>query len=138
MSNLTQASLRPESGTLVEVTDVIFAVDSIPAILAVTRSEFIVFTSNAFAILGLRALYFLLKGLLDKLVYLSTGLAVILVFIGVKLVLEALHATTGLDVPEIPIWFSLLFIVVVLTITALASVYSTRDRRGSGVDDQEG
>jgi tellurite resistance protein TerC len=81
---------------------------------------------NAFALMGLRQLYFLLQGLLGRLQHLNRGLAIILAFIGVKLVLEAVHETTDLDVPVIPVWFSLLFIVSVLTVTALTSVYATR------------
>ncbi|MDZ7732004.1 MAG: TerC family protein [Acidimicrobiia bacterium] len=99
---------------LVESTDVVFAVDSIPAILAVTRSEFIVFSSNAFAILGLRALYFLLSGSADRLVYLNKGLGVILGFVGIKMLL--------VEVVHLPIWLSLAFIAVVLTITVVASL----------------
>ena len=72
-------------------TDLLFALDSIPAIFGLTREPFIVFTANVFALMGLRQLYFLLGGLLTRLVYLSTGLAVILAFIGVKLILEAVH-----------------------------------------------
>jgi len=99
---------------LVEVTDVVFAVDSIPAILAVTRSEFLVFSSNAFAILGLRALYFLLAGAADKLRYLNVGLGVILGFVGVKMLLA--------DVYHIPTALSLGVIAVALTITVLVSL----------------
>jgi tellurite resistance protein TerC len=119
-------------------TDLLFALDSIPAVFGITSEAYLVFAVNAFALMGLRQLYFLLRGLLDRLVYLNRGLAVILAFIGVKLVLEAVHATTGIDVPEVPIWFSLLFIVVVLGITAVASVYSTRATRGDTADDREG
>ena len=75
---------------LVEATDVIFAIDSIPAVLAISRSQFIVFSSNAFAILGLRALYFMLAGLKDRLVYLNKGLGVILFYVGVKMLISAL------------------------------------------------
>ena len=119
-------------------TDLIFALDSIPAIFGITQSPFIVFTANVFALMGLRQLYFLLEGLLDRLIYLNKGLAVILAFIGVKLVLEAGHATLGWDVPEIPIWFSLLFIVVVLIITAVVSVYGSRAGAAQEADDTEG
>jgi tellurite resistance protein TerC len=119
-------------------TDLLFALDRIPAVFGITSEAYLVFAVNAFALMGLRQLYFLLQGLLDRLVYLNRGLAIILAFIGVKLILEALHETTGLDVPEFPIWFSLLFIVVVLIITALASVYSTRRSQGKAAGDQEG
>ena len=106
-------------------TDVMFALDSIPAVFGVTEEAFIVFTANAFALLGLRALYFLVSGLLDRLVYLSTGLSLILAFIGVKLVLHYLH---GLDdsIPEISIGLSLTVIVLVLLVTTVASLVKVR------------
>ncbi|WP_046468574.1 TerC family protein [Allosalinactinospora lopnorensis] len=104
------------------LTDIIFALDSIPAIFGITQEPYIVFTANAFALMGLRQLYFLIGGLLDKLIYLSKGLAVVLGFIGVKLVLHALHETTDLHVPEIPTLVSLVVILVTLTITAVASL----------------
>ncbi|HET7741001.1 MAG TPA: TerC family protein [Microlunatus sp.] len=103
---------------LVETTDIIFAVDSIPAIFAVTQETFLVFTSNAFAILGLRAMYFLLAHLIDRFVHLKAGLALILVFVGVKMLL--------LDVYKIPIWLSLTFIATTLTIAVVASLRATR------------
>ena len=109
-------------------TDLLFALDSIPAVFGITSEAYLVFAVNAFALMGLRQLYFLLHGLLERLQHLNRGLAIILAFIGVKLLLEAIHATTSLDVPTIPIWFSLLFIVSVLAITAVTSVYATRDR----------
>jgi tellurite resistance protein TerC len=109
---------------LVEATDVVFAVDSIPAILAVTRSEFIVFTSNAFAILGLRALYFLLAGAADKLRYLNVGLGIILGFVGVKMIVSEWY--------HIPTLWSLGVIAVVLTITVSVSLRAdARDRGGA-------
>ena len=83
-------------------TDILFALDSIPAVFGVTEEPFIVFAANAFALLGLRALYFLVKGLLDRLVYLSTGLAVILAFIGVKLVLHWGHVKPVAGAPRSP------------------------------------
>ncbi|MFY1679583.1 TerC family protein [Streptomyces sp. WMMC905] len=106
----------------IEAADLVFAVDSVPAVLAVSSDTFIVYTSNAFAILGLRALYFLLSGLLDRFHYLSKGLALILAFIGVKLVLQASHKTISTAVPEIPSLVSLAFIVVVLTASVVVSV----------------
>ncbi len=118
-------------------TDVLFALDSIPAIYGLTEEPYIVFTANAFALLGLRQLYFLMGGLLQRLVYLSQGLAVILGFIGVKLVLHALHVNElpfingGEPVewaPEIPIWFSLLFILGTLTVATVASLVATRNQ----------
>jgi tellurite resistance protein TerC len=116
-------------------TDLVFALDSIPAIFGLTREPFIVFTANVFALMGLRQLYFLLGGLLKRLVYLSLGLAVVLAFIGVKLVLEALHENTlpfinggeHIDaVPTIPIWLSLTIILGVLVIATVASLLKTR------------
>jgi tellurite resistance protein TerC len=106
-------------------TDIVFALDSIPAVFGVTEEPFIVFAANAFALLGLRALYFLVKGLLDRLVYLSTGLAVVLAFIGVKLVLHWGH-TVDDSVPEISTNASLVVIVVVLTVTTVASLLKVR------------
>lgn len=102
-------------------TDVLFALDSIPAIFGISSEPYIVFTANAFALLGLRALFFLVKGLLDRLVYLSTGLSVILAFIGVKLVLHWWH---GFDVrvPEISTNVSLVIIAAVLAVTTIASL----------------
>jgi tellurite resistance protein TerC len=101
--------------------DVLFALDSIPAVFGVTDEPFIVFTANAFALLGLRALYFLVSGLLDRLVYLSTGLSLILAFIGVKLVLHYLHDQYG-GVPEVATLTSLLVIVAILAVTVIASL----------------
>ncbi|MFD7280793.1 TerC family protein [Streptomyces sp. NPDC059862] len=108
-------------------TDVLFALDSIPAIYGLTQDPYIVFTANAFALMGLRQLYFLIGGLLKKLVHLSYGLSVILGFIGVKLVLHALHES-GVHVPEISIPFSLGFIVLVLTVTTFTSLRAARKR----------
>ena len=106
-------------------TDILFALDSIPAVFGVTDQPYIVFTANAFALLGLRALFFLVTGLLDRLVYLSGGLALILAFIGVKLILHWGH---GLDprVPEITTAVSLAVIAVVLTATTVASLIKSR------------
>jgi tellurite resistance protein TerC len=101
-------------------TDVLFALDSIPAVYGITSEPYIVFAANAFALLGLRALFFLLHGLLDKLVYLSLGLSVVLGFIGVKLVLHWAHGVWSW-VPEIDTLMSLAVILVVLAITGLAS-----------------
>src|SRR4051812_5068179 len=112
-------------------TDLLFALDSIPAIFGLTQEAYIVFTANAFALMGLRQLYFLLDGLLDRLVYLSKGLAVILGFIGVKLVLHAAHEYSwGKDwAPDIGIVTSLGVIVGVLAITVVASLAKTRRER---------
>jgi tellurite resistance protein TerC len=106
-------------------TDVLFALDSIPAIFGLTQDPYIVFTANAFALMGLRQLYFLIGGLLKKLVHLSYGLSVILGFIGVKLVLHALHES-GVHVPEISIPFSLAFIVLVLAVTTVTSLLASK------------
>ena len=112
-------------------TDLLFALDSIPAIYGLTKEPYLVFTANVFALMGLRQLYFLIGGLLKKLVYLSLGLSVILGFIGVKLVLHAMHEYHLADwAPwggEIPIWFSLLIIVGTLAITTVASLAKTRN-----------
>lgn len=105
--------------------DLVFALDSIPAVFGVTESPYIVFTANAFALLGLRALYFLLIGLLDRLVHLHYGLAVVLAFIGVKLILHYAH-TVWPAVPNIPTLVSLVVVVVVLAVTTLTSLRSTR------------
>ena len=115
-------------------TDLIFALDSIPAIYGLTQEPYLVFTANVFALMGLRQLYFLLGDLLKRLVYLSQGLAVILFFIGVKLLLHALHENElpfinggkPVPVPEIPTLASLGVIVVTLLITTVASLYKTR------------
>ncbi|MEV8527019.1 MULTISPECIES: TerC family protein [unclassified Streptomyces] len=106
-------------------TDVLFAMDSIPAIFGLTQDPYIVFTANAFALMGLRQLYFLIGGLLKKLVHLSYGLSVILGFIGVKLVLHALHEN-GVHVPEISIPVSLAVICGVLIITTITSLVATK------------
>ena len=105
--------------------DILFALDSIPAIFGVTQEVFIVFAANAFALLGLRALFFLVTGLLERLVYLSTGLALILAFIGVKLALHWGHIQND-SVPEISTTFSLGVIAVVLTITTVASLIKSK------------
>jgi tellurite resistance protein TerC len=120
-------------------TDLIFALDSIPAIFGITHEPYLVFTANVFALMGLRQLYFLLGGLLDRLIYLSHGLAVVLGFIGVKLILEALAENNlpflngGEHVgwaPHIPIWLSLLVILGTLAMATVASlIRSSRDRR---------
>ena len=107
-------------------TDLLFALDSIPAIFGLTQEAYIVLTANAFALFGLRQLYFLLHGLLDKLIYLSIGLAVVLGFIGVKLILHALHETTDHRTPEISLVVSLGFIVLTLILTTVASLWKVR------------
>jgi tellurite resistance protein TerC len=106
-------------------TDMLFALDSIPAVFGVTQHPYVVFCANAFALLGLRALFFLVSGLLDRLVYLSLGLSLILAFIGVKLMLEFAH-THAAAVPEISTAVSLGVIAVVLAVTAGASLLRSR------------
>jgi len=115
--------------------DLLFALDSIPAIYGLTEEPYLVFTANVFALMGLRQLYFLIGGLLQRLVYLSLGLSVVLGFIGVKLIMEALHENelsfiNGGEhiesIPEIPIWLSLGVILATLTITTVASLLEVR------------
>jgi tellurite resistance protein TerC len=103
---------------IVESTDLVFAVDSIPAIFAVTNDPFIVYTSNVFAILGLRSLYFILAGVIHKFHYLKLGLSVVLTFVGVKMVL--------VDIYKIPTLVSLGVIASILTVAVVASLYRTR------------
>jgi tellurite resistance protein TerC len=100
---------------VVEVTDLVFAVDSIPAIFAITTNTFIVYTSNVFAILGLRSMYFLLAGVVEKFRFLRIGLAIVLTFIGIKMLIVAIGY-------HIPIWFSLIFVAVVLLGSVVASL----------------
>ncbi len=110
------------------MTDIVFALDSIPAIFGLTTEPYIVFTANAFALMGLRQMYFLLDGLLERLVFLSYGLAVILAFIGVKLTLHAIHEQ-GIAVPEISTPVSLVVIVLTLMVTVIASLLATKKVR---------
>jgi tellurite resistance protein TerC len=118
------------------VADLIFALDSIPAIFGLTREAYLVLAANVFALMGLRQLYFLLANLLQRLVFLSKGLGVILLFIGVKLILQALRENDlpfinggkQVDVPEVPTLFTLAIIVATLVVTAAASLYVTRSR----------
>jgi tellurite resistance protein TerC len=112
------------------VTDLIFALDSIPAILGLTTSSYVVITANIFALMGLRQLYFLLQGLMDRLIHLSRGLAFILAFIGVKMVLHAIHSL-GVHVPEVSLELSLAVIITTLTVTAITSLFATRTSKGS-------
>jgi tellurite resistance protein TerC len=109
---------------LIETSDILFAVDSIPAIFAITDDPFIVFTSNAFAILGLRALYFMLAGMMYRFVYLKIGLAVVLVYVGVKMLVSSWF--------HIPIWASLGFIALAITVSIVASLRSTKGDPGGG------
>ncbi|AOS62874.1 TerC family protein [Actinoalloteichus hymeniacidonis] len=128
--------LTPMAVVLVAIAsaDLLFALDSIPAIFGLTQEPYLVFTANAFALMGLRQLYFLVGGLLNKLVYLSIGLSIILAFIGVKLVLHALHENTlgfinggqPVPVPEVSVGLSLGVIITVLTVTTVASLWKVR------------
>lgn len=116
--------------------DLMFALDSIPAIYGLTREPYLVFTANVFALMGLRQLYFLIGGLLSRLVYLSVGLSVILAFIGVKLIFHAMHeyaldAALGLPFSlDIPIWLSLAVIILVLGVTTIASLIKSGKESG--------
>ncbi|MFN8194529.1 MAG: TerC/Alx family metal homeostasis membrane protein [Nocardioidaceae bacterium] len=114
------------------VTDIVFAVDSVPAVYGITGDPFLVFATNAFALLGLRALYFVLRGALDKLVHLGFGLAAILGFIGAKLVLHWAHLVWP-SVPEIPTLMSLMVIVGILVVTTLTSLAAVRRREEAEV-----
>ncbi len=120
-------------------TDLLFALDSIPAIYGLTEEPYLVFTANVFALMGLRQLYFLIGGLLQRLVYLSLGLSFLLAFIGVKLVFHALHKYHWADwAPfdgEIPIWLSLTVIVSTLVVTTVASLVAAR-RKGPDAEDE--
>ncbi|MEJ8279898.1 TerC family protein [Pseudonocardia spirodelae] len=128
------------------LTDLLFAFDSIPAIFGLTQEPFLVFTANAFALLGLRQLYFLIGGLLERLIYLAHGLSVILAFIGVKLTLHALHENNvpfinggqPVPVPEVPIWLSLLVITGTIAVAAVASLVVSRRRAAQGGDTEAG
>ncbi len=119
---------------VVGTTDVVFAVDSIPAIFAITSSAFIVWSTNAFAVLGLRPLYFMLAGMIDRFVYLDIGLSIVLIFVGAK------FFYSGLFDAKVPIWVSLPFILVVVTTSILASLYKTRGqvrKEAPGSDPEE-
>ena len=125
------------------LVDVMFAFDSIPAIYGITTEAYLVFTTNAFSLMGLRQMYFLLDGLLDRLVFLPYGLGLILGFIGVKLLLHALHENNlpfinggeDVTVPEIPTEVSLIVIVGILTVTVLASIWKNKyDEAQGGID----
>ena len=121
----------------VGTTDLLFAVDSIPAIFGLTKEPYLVLTANAFALMGLRQLFFLVGGLLDRLVHLSKGLAVVLAFIGLKLILEAMHHHGVPWAPEIPIVVSLGVIVVTLAITTMWSLRTSRRAARAAVEEAE-
>jgi len=111
---------------VIDVMDLVFAVDSIPAVFSITRDTFIVYTSNACAIVGLRSLYFLLARMMERFIYLKIGLAVVLAFVGTKMILR--------DIFEIPVPISLAVIVSTLTITILISLRATRKREAAHHD----
>ena len=120
----------------IAMTDVLFAFDSIPAIFGLTQEPYIIVTANIFALMGLRQLYFLIGGLMNKLIYLTEGLSFILAFIGVKLFLEAMHSqgwhSVGpLELPHISLIFSLGMIIATLALTSILSLYNTRDKKSS-------
>lgn len=110
----------------VGTTDLLFALDSIPAIFGLTKEPYLVFAANAFALMGLRQLYFLLDGLLAKIIYLARGLAIILGFIAIKLFFEALDGTTDLEVPHVTIAQSLMFILLTLGVTVITSLAAVK------------
>lgn len=110
------------------ITNLVFSLDSIPAIFGLTKSAYVVTTANIFALMGLRQLYFLLEGLLSRLIYLSRGLSFILAFIGVKMILEALHAN-GVHVPEVSLEISLGVIILTLVVTAITSLAATKTKK---------
>lgn len=133
----------PRAGPLLIVmvavgtTDLLFAVDSIPAIFGLTKEPYLVLTANAFALMGLRQLFFLVGGLLDRLVHLSKGLAVVLAFIGLKLIFEAMHHHGVSWAPEIPIVVSLGVIVATLAITTVWSLHTSRRAARAAVEEAE-
>jgi tellurite resistance protein TerC len=103
-------------------TDLLFALDSIPAVFGITSEAYLVFAANAFALMGLRQLFFLIRDLITKLRHLNKGIALILVFIGIKLLLEACHSVLGWNVPLVPVWLSLVVIITILAVTTLLSL----------------
>jgi tellurite resistance protein TerC len=116
------------------ITDIIFALDSIPAIFGLTQNVYVVITANVFALMGLRQLYFLIGGLMKRLVYIGKALSIILGFIGVKLVFHALHAydihyVGSIEIPEFTIVQSLSFIVISLTVATVASLVKTKNAK---------
>jgi tellurite resistance protein TerC len=108
---------------VIGMTDLVFAVDSIPAIFAITSNPFFVWSANAFAVLGLRPLYFMLAGMMERFVYLQTGLSVVLIFVGAKFIYGGLFG-------KVSIWISLPFIATVVAVSILASLWKTRKSAG--------
>jgi tellurite resistance protein TerC len=113
---------------LLATTDIVFALDSIPAVFAITQTKMVIYTSNIFAVLGLRSLFFLLRGAVDKFRYLKEGIAVVLVFIGLKMLVEYFDI-------HLPIWISLIVIVVCISSSILFSIYTTQKIRNPDIDD---
>ena len=138
VGNATKRALTPFALVVIAVfaTDVVFAVDSVPAVYGITGDPYLVFATNAFALLGLRALYFVLQGALAKLVHLNYGLSAILVFIGVKLGLHWGHLNWS-SVPEIPTVASLLVIVGILTVTVTTSLIASKKAEQAGESAEE-
>ena len=127
------ASIFAIACVAISITNVLFAFDSIPAIFGLTRDPYIIITTNIFALMGLRQLYFLIGGLMKKLIYLTEGLAILLIFIGVKLILEAMHSegwhkVAGVHIPEISLQVSLAFIIFVIVSTAAISLAKSREK----------
>jgi tellurite resistance protein TerC len=114
---------------VIDLMDLVFAVDSIPAVFAITQDQFIVYTSNICAILGLRSLYFLLAKLMNRFIYLKTGLAIVLAFVGTKMVLA--------DIIHVPNWLSLLVIASMLSITITVSMIVTKKREAANGPEKE-
>jgi tellurite resistance protein TerC len=140
-AGLTGRLMRHRNGPMLVLigaiagADVVFAMDSIPAVFGLTRDPYLVLAANVFALLGLRHLYFLIGGLLDRLVHLTAGLSAILAFIGVKLIAEALadsgvHQIGPVPIPHIDTWVSLCVIGGVLIVVTVTSLLSTRNGRG--------
>ena len=130
------ASIFVVALSAIAITNVLFAFDSIPAIFGLTRNPYVIVTANVFALMGLRQLYFLIGGLMSRLIYLTEGLSIILAFIGIKLIFEAAIATghpkvLGIHIPEISLSASLAFIIGTLALTAGISLYKSRDKSAS-------
>lgn len=130
------ASIFVVALSAIAITNVLFAFDSIPAIFGLTRNPYVIVTANVFALMGLRQLYFLIGGLMSRLIYLTEGLSIILAFIGIKLIFEAAIATghpkvLGIHIPEISLSASLAFIIGTLALTAGLSLYKSREKSAS-------
>ena len=115
---------------LLATTDIVFALDSIPAVFAITQTKLVIYTSNIFAVLGLRSLFFLLKGAVDKFRYLKEGIAIVLIFVGVKMLIDYFDI-------HLPIWISLIVIVVCISSSILFSIYSTRKNKNKEINNEK-